>query len=199
MTTAPKREEVVDAFRALVHKGVQNPFAVLYTEEDDASKKLTELYDAWTQRAHSERSIDEQVTDELLDNTIFYDAGFTDPDLLDEMAGDWLANTLAEAEGTHRRDLAQRVQAKINEIQEKIQEQDPDYEITDFSIPATDWNPPREGGPEAFYPDYAYWKGPGNVDMDDAIKEYLHLHPTGDSASVRAGFEKAARDYKETA
>lgn len=197
MSSTPTREDVVEAFRALVQKGITNPFDVLYSEQDDEAKQVTELYDSWLQREQPEGTIDEQVKQGLLDNTVMYDAGFTDPDLLDEIASDWLMNFLSAADSAHRRDLAHLVQAKINEVQKKIQEKDPNYELTDFSVQETDWNPPREGGPEAFYPDYAYWKGRGNIDMDEAIREYLRLHPAEDPATVREGFEQAAKEYKE--
>ncbi len=190
---------MTEIFRELVEKGVKNPFDVLYSEKDDEAKRVTALYDSWIRREHAEATLDEEVREALLDNTVMYEAGFTDPDLLDEIAGDWLMNTLSAANDAHRRDLAQLVQSKINEIQRTIQEQDPNYEITDFSVPDSDWNPPRDGGPEAFYPDYAYWKGPGNIDMDEAVKEYLRLHPTEDAVTIREAFEKAAEKYTETA
>jgi hypothetical protein len=196
----PTREETIAALKTLVDKGVTNPFDVLYNEgADEETKKVKETYDAWLQREKPEIEVEESVKEQILESTLLYDAGFTDPDLLDEIAHDWLLNAVSIADYAHRRDLAEVVYAKINEIEEKLHATDPSYEITDYSQVESDWNPSRLSTPAEFYADYAYWKRPGNFTIDDVFAEYKRLHPEAEEAAIKAEMEEAAKTYKETA
>lgn len=53
----------------------------------------------------------------LARTTIYADAGFHDPDYLDEIARDWLAQDIEIAEEAGLTDLAVKIQGKINDIE----------------------------------------------------------------------------------
>ena len=195
------REDIIAAARPFVQSGIKNPDELLDSTEEGA-KELWRLHDEWTEQ-ESQRvkglPIDEAVRANIAIDTIWYDAGFTDINILDEISGDWLINALDLPNSVRRRDLANEVEAKIREIQEKIKEQDPAYEIWDpSSRTLSDWNPPRNAAPREFYGDYAYFIGPEKATVKEAVSKYLSFHPDADSPEVKKEMERAAREYTES-
>lgn len=192
------REDVIAAAQLFVAKGVKNPDELLDSKEEEA-QKLWQLHDDWVQQ-ESKRietlPFDDAIRARIAIDTLWYDAGFTGVDILDEIAGDWLVNALGDADHAHRRNLANEVKAKIREIQEKIKEQDPTYEIQDLD--SADWNPSRAASSEEFYADYAYFTGPEQATIEDAVSKYLNFHPDADSAEVKKEMERAAQEYTES-
>ena len=196
------REDIITAARPFVQSGIKNPDELLDSKEEGA-KELWRLYDEWIKR-ESQRieglPIDEAVRANIAFYTIWYDAGFTDINILDEISSDWLINALDLPNSARRRDLANEVKAKIREIQERIKEQDPAYEIWDpDSKTLSDWNPPRNAAPREFYDDYAYFIGPEKATVKEAVSKYLSFHPGADASTVSSEMEQAATEYSEHA
>jgi hypothetical protein len=52
--------------------------------------------------------------------TIYVDAGFRDPDYIDEVANDWLQNNLAEADDRGLPEVAVQIEAKVDELDKLI-------------------------------------------------------------------------------
>lgn len=195
------REDVIAAAQPFVAKGVKSPDELLLDRQNEEAQRLWRLHDEWigleSQRI-KDLPIDEAVRASIALNTIWYDAGFTGTDILDEISSEWLISALDLADGARRRDLADVVNAKIREIQEKIKEQDPTYEIWDpGSMTLSDWNPPRNAAPGEFYADYAYFIGPEKATIDEAVSEYLRFHPDADTLAIKAEMERAAAEYTE--
>lgn len=123
------REDLIVAARPFVERGIRTPY-------DKEAKELLKLRDQFAKQ-ESERiktlPLEEAVRANIALETVWYDAGFTDPRLLDYIAtGSILDTALKIAIDGHRGDLVGAVTAKIREIQGKIKEQDPDYEIWDW-------------------------------------------------------------------
>lgn len=82
------------------------------------------ILDAWTSQAQIDaarkgtREADLQFS--LEHTTIFVDAGFSDPDYLDDIANDLLAQDLQLAEAVGLTAMASLIQAKIDEIETKL-------------------------------------------------------------------------------
>lgn len=194
------REDVISAAHRFVQDGIKSPDELLDGDSEDG-KKLWLLHDNWVEQ-ESQRiktlPFSEAIRARVVMDTIWYDAGFTGIDILDKIASDWLVNALGDADYAHRRDLASEIKAKIREIQEKIKEQDPAYEVWDpDSMTLFDWNPPRNAPPAEFYADYAYFAGPEKATVDKAASKYLQFHPDADSSIVKTEMEKAAEKYTE--
>ena len=159
------------------------------------------MYETWLSQESTRISslpTDEAVQASIDFNALFFDAGFTDTDLLDEVANDFLVNALSLADEAHRRDLADKVKSKILEVQEKIKELNPSYEITSLDEPG-EWNPSRNAAPKEFYADFAYHWGPEGVTVDTAVADYCKYHPDADTAAVKVEMEEAAQEYSERA
>lgn len=116
------REQVIAAFKKFPQRGIDNPDDL--PKADPEVIEANNILDAWTQQAQNEAKRLATPADNLkftLDrSTIFVDAGFSDPDYLDEVANDWLAQDLREAEDEGLTEIASRIQAKIDEIEAKL-------------------------------------------------------------------------------
>jgi len=131
--TSILRDELVSAYQPYVEKGITNPFDIF--GKDALTTKLAELDSAYHE-AQSEIAKTLTPTDRVLleidQTTVFFDAGFTDVDLLEEIALEWLANVLWDAQDLQDQDLINRVKNKIQEVQSRIVEIDPTYKIADI-------------------------------------------------------------------
>lgn len=194
------RQDLIAAYQPFVEKGIKNPYEIA------SSEPVSDLDTAYHQQQSEMKkalSLDQRIRAEIAETTVYFDAGFSDVDLLDEIASDWLINTLSEANDAHRRDLANEVKAKIKEIQTRIKELNPAYELTDWDkFDQEAWNPPWNSAPKDFYADYAYAKGPTHetvaTTVEGALAEYLRGHKDADPALVRDEMEQAAKEYSES-
>lgn len=192
------RESLIAAFQPFIEKGTTDPFDAM-DGADEQSQQLSTMYDTWLSQESARISslpLDEAVQAGIDFQALFFDAGFTDTNLLDHIAKDWLVNTLSLADDAHRRDLADKVKSKMLEVQKKIKELDPSYEITELDEPG-EWNPSRNAAPKEFYADFAYQWGPEGVTIDAAVADYCKYHPDADTTAVKAEMEKAAQEYSE--
>lgn len=118
------REQVIGAFRKFPQRGINNPEDL--SESDPEVIGANNILDAWTRQAQDRTqklatpAANLEFTFDR--STIFVDAGFSDPDYLDEVAHDWLAQDLQEAEDQGLADMASKIQAKIAEIEAKLLE-----------------------------------------------------------------------------
>lgn len=116
------REQVVEAFRRFPQRGINNPSDL--PETDPEVIEANNILDAWTKQAQDEarrKATPEANLEFTFDrSTIFVDAGFSDPDYLDEVANDWLAQDLQEAEDAGLTEIASKIQAKIDQIESKL-------------------------------------------------------------------------------
>ncbi|QQG43779.1 MAG: hypothetical protein HYW45_02035 [Candidatus Daviesbacteria bacterium] len=116
------REQVVDAFRKFPPKGIASPDDLpLNDPEVISANAVLQVWDN-QQKAEVQRLGTQEANLEytLSRSTIHVDAGFSDPDYLDEVANDWLAQDLQEAEDAGLTETARKIQAKIDEIETKL-------------------------------------------------------------------------------
>lgn len=113
------REQVIEAFSKFPQRGINNPDDL--SESDPEVIEANNLLDAWTKQAQSEaqrKATPEANLEFTFDrSTIFVDAGFSDPDYLDEVANDWLAQDLQEAEDAGLTEIASKIKVKIDQIE----------------------------------------------------------------------------------
>ena len=116
------REQVIEALRKFPQRGIHSPDDL--PEADPEVIEANNILDAWTKQAQDEAkrkgTSEANLEFSLNRSTIFVDAGFTDPDYLDEVANDWLAQDLQEAEDLGLTEIAAKIQAKIEEIESKL-------------------------------------------------------------------------------
>lgn len=116
------RERVVDAFRIFPERGITNPDDLPLNDSDVISANA--LLQVWDnqQKAEVQRlgTLEVNLEYTLSRSTIYVDAGFSDPDYLNEVANDWLAQDLQTAEDAGLVELAAKIQAKIKEIEAKL-------------------------------------------------------------------------------
>lgn len=116
------REQVIDAFRKFPRKGITNPDDLpLDDSEVINANALLQVWDN-QQKATAQRLGTPEANLEytLSRSTIYVDAGFSDPDYLDEVANDWLPQDLQEAEDAGLTETARKIKAKIDEIETKL-------------------------------------------------------------------------------
>lgn len=125
---SPSREDVILALKkALVvvpAKEVGSPsniYGYAYTDNVPEFKEADQMYDAWianeeaTSSAASNKETD--YLRRLSAQTIFWDAGFNGSSTyLDELANDWLMQDERNARDEGLSELADKIKAKINEI-----------------------------------------------------------------------------------
>jgi hypothetical protein len=184
------REDIITAARKFIEKGITDPDVI---EQDPDGKKLWGLYGDWAKQETdkmSTLSIDEAIPLSIEVDTIWYDAGFTDPKILTEIVDEDLIQTLSLADSVHRKDLADKVIAKMHEIGMKIKEQDPTYQLFNPQIELEDWNPSRIASPKEFYDDYSYYFGTDKSNIDEVVKLYLRYHPEADPVDIRIEMQK---------
>jgi hypothetical protein len=82
------------------------------------------IHDAWVSQVESKAKLEGTDEAELLKDlevtSFFVDAGFHSTDYLDEVANDWLSQTLWEAEDKGLDNVAALIQAKIDSITQII-------------------------------------------------------------------------------
>ena len=116
------RDQVLEVLKKLSARGIAHQDE-LYEMVDPEVVEANRLVDLWTtqeQAAMKEVNPEAQLEFSFSRSTIFVDAGFTDPDYLDEVANDWLVQDLDAAEGYGLTDLVARIEAKIAEIRAKL-------------------------------------------------------------------------------
>ncbi len=116
------REQVIDTFRKFPEKGITHPDDLSLDDPDVISANGL-LHDWANQQEVKARELNTPKANleyQLNRSTIYVDAGFSDPDYLDEVANDWLAQDLQEAEDVGLTEMVDRIKAKIEEIESKI-------------------------------------------------------------------------------
>jgi len=116
------REQVLDSFKKFTERGVTDPRNLDLSDPEviEANKILN----GW--REQSARLIDENrdpatSLEHTVEHTaILVDAGFSDSDYLDEVANDWLAQDLQTAIDQGLPEVAAKIQARIDEINDKL-------------------------------------------------------------------------------
>lgn len=116
------REHVLEGLRKLSEKGIKRPEDLSPSDPDaiEAERILDEWRAQSTRRAEESQDPFAKYLNNLEQITIFVDAGFSDPDYLDEVAKDWLAQDLQEAIDDGLPEVAAKIQAKIDEIEAKL-------------------------------------------------------------------------------
>ena len=116
------REQVVDTFRKFPDRGIASPDDLpLDDSEVISANTLLQVWDNQYKAEVQKLGTPEANLEYTLSrSTIYVDAGFSDPDYLDEVAHDWLAQDLQEAENAGLTETARRIQAKIDEIETKL-------------------------------------------------------------------------------
>ena len=112
------REQVIEVFRRFVDKGIPSPDDLDLSNPEVIA--ANQILDSWSAQEEAEAkksgTRDAKLQYELDRSTILVDAGFLDPDYLDEVANDWLAQDLQVAEDEGLTDMATKIQTKIDEI-----------------------------------------------------------------------------------
>lgn len=116
------REQVVDAFRKFPARGIASPDVLPLNDTEVISANA--LLQVWDNQYKAEvKKLGTPEADleyRLSRSTIYVDAGFSDPDYLDEVTHDWLAQDLQEAIDAGLTELARKIQSKIDEIETKL-------------------------------------------------------------------------------
>ena len=118
------REQVVEAFKKFVAQGITNPDDLPANNDSVAANKLL---DEWTEQEMKKAKKTGGPKADLLFSlgrtTIFIDAGFSDPEHLEEVSQDWLPQELDNAQAEGLTEVENMIQAKISEIEEKLADQ----------------------------------------------------------------------------
>lgn len=93
-----KREQVVDAYKKFVNRGITNPDDLNLS--DPEVQEANKLFDKWRTEEDAGSAGNEELEHRTnLSKTMLYvDAGFTDPAYLDEVLNDWLVQDAQNAE-----------------------------------------------------------------------------------------------------
>ncbi|OGM75347.1 hypothetical protein A2382_04635 [Candidatus Woesebacteria bacterium RIFOXYB1_FULL_38_16] len=120
--TGLDREVVVQAFCEFVLEGVTHLDELLV--EEGRVKEANKLLDRWTvqeeRRVEQVGTLEERLRFNLSQSTVFVDAGFSDPQYLEEVIDDWLDQDLHNAEEAGLDETASLIQKKIEEIKARI-------------------------------------------------------------------------------
>ena len=117
-----RSEQVVEAFKKFPQGGINTPGGLLETHPEviDADRILYGWHEQEENKAHGIGTPEARLQFDLDRSTIHVDAGFSNPDYLDEVANDWLAQDLQAAEDAGLNEMAARIQSKIDEVKVKI-------------------------------------------------------------------------------
>ena len=118
------RDQVVETFRKFVKRGISNPDDLpLDDPEVEAANAALYAWSADAQKRASQNPAPDAALDYSLSmSTIYVDAGFDDPDYLEEVAGDMLDQDLQSAQDEGLTAITERIQSKINEINARLNE-----------------------------------------------------------------------------
>lgn len=116
------RQEVIEGLRKIAERGVKNPDALDRTDPDvkEAHERMfayVRQEDARAKTINTPEAIYESKFDQA---TLETDAGFVDADYLDEVANEWLTQDEEDARDNGLADLADRIAAKIDEINQLL-------------------------------------------------------------------------------
>jgi hypothetical protein len=117
------RVQAVDNFRKFVERGITNPDDLdLNDPEVIEANRILDIWDAEQRKlADDAGTLAARLEYNLSRSTILVDAGFSDPDYLDEVANDWLGgNDLADAQEAGLTEIAELIQARIDEINNRL-------------------------------------------------------------------------------
>ena len=112
------RQQVLEAYRPFIDRGVTNPDDL--DLDDPEVQAVHAIFDAW--RVEQERIADQSPDPaanlelNLSLSTFYIEAGFTDPDYVEEVANDWLTQDLERAREAGLDEVASKIQAKIDEL-----------------------------------------------------------------------------------
>ncbi len=107
-----EKAQVIEAYKKLIEKGITNPYDYKETDTDAkiANDLCTKYFEQLDQSAEVDPTLKHRVN---FEKTFFYlDAGFTDPDYVEEVLVEWVPEDLAEAEESDPA-LAQEMKEKI--------------------------------------------------------------------------------------
>jgi hypothetical protein len=117
------RDQIVEMYRILVAKGYSSPDGM--TQDDPDVVEADKAHVAWVEQNEALARAS-QVPGAIIEHsfsatTVCVDAGFDDPGFLEDTANDFLAEDLAAAEEAGLSELAARIQAKIDEINGRLE------------------------------------------------------------------------------
>jgi hypothetical protein len=115
------REKLVVMLTEISKRGIRNPERMADADVEQVDHLLDEWTDKYQDYATAIGTFEVNLEFSLSRLTVYTDAGFDDPEYLDEIANDWLMQDLDNAEALGLVDLANKIRAKIAEIQAKIE------------------------------------------------------------------------------
>ena len=119
------RDQVVAVLHRLADRGFTNPDDLPL--DDPEVIEAHRILDSWSKQADQSTQDSPPAAPELefslRRDTIYVDAGFLDPDYLDEVANDFLAQDEQNARDQGLDELADKIRAKADEINGIIQNQ----------------------------------------------------------------------------
>jgi hypothetical protein len=135
------REQVVDGLRPLVDRGFSNPDDL--PADDPEVQQAQAAYFAWNKQERSRAGANPDpaafLEYQLSASTLYLDAGFSDPDYVDEVANDWLAQDLERAESEGFNEVAAKIQAKIDELNASIDKPEKQTVVQDTNLEAREF------------------------------------------------------------
>ncbi|GAC1391323.1 MAG: hypothetical protein NVSMB46_03430 [Candidatus Saccharimonadales bacterium] len=113
----PSRENIVDKLQQLLKFG-KHPDGLPH--DDPEVVAAHRLYFDYCENILQTQTNNLTPENSLNLSTIYVDAGFDDPDYLDEVANDWLTQDLLTAETVGQTEMVEQIRAKIDEINNRI-------------------------------------------------------------------------------
>ena len=112
------REEVIEVLKQFPEIGIKNPDDL--DLDDKRVQRVNEAVDNWYSCIDSRESVEADLEVSLSRSTLYVDAGFDDPAYLDEVANDWLLQDEQRALQHRLIDLAAKIHAKRDEINQTL-------------------------------------------------------------------------------
>ncbi|PIR88032.1 MAG: hypothetical protein COU10_01410 [Candidatus Harrisonbacteria bacterium CG10_big_fil_rev_8_21_14_0_10_45_28] len=114
------REEVINAYKKFVEQGIKSPDAL--DLDDPEVKEANELFYRWQTQEDTRAKGNEELSLRIhLAKTMLYvDAGFTDPNYLDEILKDWLVQDAQNAEKQNDNPARIETRKQLAEAMKKI-------------------------------------------------------------------------------
>jgi|GEM_PF-935968 len=120
------REEVIEGYKKFVAQGITNPDDL--DLDDQEVKKAHDLYYKWQEQEKAQAHGDEELTHRigLTIDMLYVDAGFNDPEYLNEVLAEWLVMDAGNAEkqkgSTERTETRHQISEAIKKIRSLLRQ-----------------------------------------------------------------------------
>jgi hypothetical protein len=123
-TTHISRNEVIEGLRKVAERGIVHPDDLDRTDQEvkQAQERMFAYVNQEDEKAKQAKTPEAIYENRFDQATLEVDAGFTDPEYLDEVANDWLVQDEQDARDIGLIDLGDKIQLKIDEINAQLEQ-----------------------------------------------------------------------------